>query len=88
MTIGEMIGFPYSNAFAMERSKKGKKGQYLAMYLMAFSLANVFAHNGGLQLIDQLGYDTTWHIMSALGVLGVFLLYILNIILKNEASQS
>ncbi|NRB58489.1 MAG: MFS transporter [Winogradskyella sp.] len=88
MTIGEMIGFPYSNAFAMERSKKGKKGQYLAMYLMAFSLANVFAHNGGLQLIDHLGYDATWHIMSALGVLGVFLLYILNIILKNEASQS
>jgi len=48
MTIGEMIGFPFSNAFAMDRSKREKKGQYLAMYVMAFSIASVFSHNGGI----------------------------------------
>lgn len=84
MTIGEMIGFPYSNAFAMDRSKKGKKGQYLAMYLMAFSLANVFGHNGGLQLIDKIGYNNTWYVMCVLGGLGVILLYVLKRMLINE----
>ncbi|WP_426429644.1 MDR family MFS transporter [Winogradskyella sp. HB-48] len=84
MTIGEMIGFPYSNAFAMDRSKRGKKGQYLAMYLMAFSLANVFGHNGGLQLINAIGYDMTWTIMTCLGLLGVLLLIVLKGILKKE----
>lgn len=84
MTIGEMIGFPYSNAFAMDRSKRGKKGQYLAMYLMAFSLANVFGHNGGLQLINAIGYDMTWTIMTCLGLVGILLLTVLNRILKKE----
>lgn len=48
MTIREMIGFPFSNAFAMDRYKREKKGQYLAIYVMAFSIASVFSHNGGI----------------------------------------
>lgn len=84
MTVGEMIGFPYSNAFAMERSKRGKKGQYMAMYIMAFSLASVFGHNGGLQLVDAVGYDQTWFYMTVLGILGVFMFIFLNQRLKKE----
>lgn len=48
MTIREMIGFPFSNAFAIDRYKREKKGQYLAMYVMVFSIASVFSHNGGI----------------------------------------
>ncbi|WP_412561386.1 hypothetical protein [Winogradskyella sp. MIT101101] len=88
MTVGEMIGFPFSNAFAMDRSKKGKKGQYLAMYVMAFSLASVFGHNGGIQLIDKIGYDNTWYVMCILGVFGVILLYYLNRLLISEHKLS
>ncbi len=86
MTVGEMIGFPYSNAFAMDRSKRGKRGEYLAMYLMAFSLASVFGHNGGIQLINELGYDKTWYIMIGLGTLGILLLIYLNVKLKKETT--
>ena len=74
MTVGEMVAFPFSNAFAMDRSKKGKKGQYLAMYVMSFSLASVFGHNGGIQLVDKIGYDMTWNLMIGLGFIGVLLL--------------
>ena len=84
MTVGEMIGFPYSNAFAMERSKRGKKGQYMAMYIMAFSLASVFGHNGGLQLVNAVGYDQTCFYMTVLGILGVFMFIFLNQRLKKE----
>lgn len=77
MTLGEMIGFPFSNAFAMHRSKRGLKGQYLGMYVMSFSIAHVFGHTAGLQLIDRLGYDITWTIMVGLGIIGMLLLVLL-----------
>lgn len=84
MTIGEMIGFPFSNAFAMERSKRGLKGQYLGMYVMSYSISHIFGHTIGLRMIDILGYSFTWYFMSALGALGVVLLLILYRILKKK----
>jgi len=86
MTIGEMIAFPFSNAFAMDRAKKGKQGQYLSMYVMSFSIAHVFGHNVGLRLVDSYGYNTSWYIMIGLGFIGVLLLMYLRKILasKNE----
>ena len=84
MTVGEMIGFPFSNAFAMERSKRGFKGQYLGMYAMSFSIAHVFGHTLGLRLIDDFGYNVTWYLMSALGCIGIILLVILYKMLKQK----
>ena len=88
MTIGEMIAFPFSNAFAMDRAKKGKQGEYLSMYVMSFSIAHIFGHNAGLRLVDSFGYTNTWYIMIALGAIGILLLYYLKRILisKNELS--
>ncbi|WP_178987724.1 MFS transporter [Winogradskyella schleiferi] len=84
MTIGEMIAFPFSNAFAMDRAKKGKQGEYLSMYVMAFSIAHIFGHSAGLRLIDNFGYNNTWYIMVALGFLGILLLLYLKQQLKKE----
>ncbi|WP_296312343.1 MFS transporter [Winogradskyella sp. UBA3174] len=86
MTVGEMIAFPFSNAFAMDRAKKGKQGEYLSMYVMAFSIAHIFGHNLGLRLVDSIGYNKTWYIMVGLGFIGVLLLLYLKRILKNELS--
>lgn len=84
MTVGEMIAFPFSNAFAMERAKKGKIGEYLSMYVMAIAIAHVFGHNLGLRLVDSIGYSNTWYIMASLGCIGILLLIYLKRILKNE----
>lgn len=83
-TVGEMIGFPMSNAFAMERSKRGKQGEYLAMYVMAFSIASIFSHNAGLQMSAYLGYEFTWYFMCVLGLIGILLLLYLRQLLKNK----
>ena len=77
MTIGEMIAFPFSNAFAMERAKRGNQGQYMALYSIGFSFSHIFGHNGGLQLIDAFGYFTTWNVMIAIGVVNMVLLFML-----------
>jgi len=84
MTVGEMIAFPFSNAFAMERAKKGKQGEYLSMYIMAFSIASIFGHNMGLRLADSIGYNNTWYIMIGIGFIGILLLIYLKRVLKNE----
>lgn len=82
MTVGEMIAFPFSNAFAMQRAKKGNQGEYMALYSIAFSTAHIFGHNAGMRLVDNVGFDNTWYIISLIAVLCVFLFFILKRSLK------
>lgn len=85
MTIGEMIAFPFSNAFAMERGKKGNQGEYMAMYAISFSLASIFSHNSGMQMISFIGYELTWLFMTIFAFLGVAILIALkHFVLKKE----
>lgn len=88
MTIGEMIAFPFSNAYVIERAKKGKQGEYMAWYSIAFSAAHIFGHNSGMQLISKFGYQNTWHIVTLLSLLGIVCLIYLVYILKKEQSTA
>ena len=82
MTFGEMIAFPFSNAFVTERAKKGNQGEYMALYAVSFSVAHIFGHNGGLQMTNHLGFDTTWYIFAVIASLCALLLFSLNERLK------
>jgi predicted MFS family arabinose efflux permease len=84
MTIGEMIAFPFSNAFAVDRAKKGNQGEYMAMYAISFSLASIFSHNIGMQLIDKFGYEFTWNMITIFAFVGVAILFLLMKLLKKE----
>ncbi len=84
MTVGEMILFPFSNSFAVDRAKRGRQGQFMALYTISFSLAHIFAHNAGLQLIGSMGYEFTWYIMTVLSFLCIVLLWRLNRIIRKE----
>jgi len=77
MTIGEMIVFPFSNAFAMERGKRGKLGEYMALYTVSFSISHVIGHNAGMQMIDKFGYDITWIVITILSILCMIILLLL-----------
>ncbi len=77
MTVGEMIAFPFSNAFAMQRAKRGNQGEYMALYSISFSIAHIFGHNAGMQMVSEFGFDNTWYIITLLATLCVFLLFIL-----------
>lgn len=74
MTLGEMIAFPFSNAFAMDRAKRGRQGEYMALYSIAFSISHIFAHNSGMISISRFGYRTTWYLVTFVGILGILLL--------------
>jgi predicted MFS family arabinose efflux permease len=86
MTIGEMIVFPFSNAFAMQRAKRGKLGEYMALYTMSFYVSHVFVHNAGMQMIDKIGFDNTWIVIAILSVICVIILIFLkrSLIIENQ----
>lgn len=82
ITLGEMLIFPFANSFAMERSQKGKAGEYMALFPIAFSAAHIIGPNIGMQLIETYGYGFTWSmtfVATAVGLgLCLYLKYRLN----------
>ncbi|WP_341199584.1 MFS transporter [Croceibacter atlanticus] len=82
MTIGEMIAFPFTNKFALDRAKGGKMGAYMALYSISFSISHIFGHNTGMNLVSNFGYTATWFTMAAL--LGIAVLIFLSIKLKQR----
>jgi len=77
MTLGEMIGSPFSNALALEMAPKGRKGSYMGLYSMSFSISHIIGHNGGMNLVDQFGYRNTWFaIFGILVVVSVMTLWL------------
>lgn len=84
MTLGEMIAFPFSNSFAMEKARRGRVGEYMALYSMSFSVSHIFAHNLGMRSIASQGYGTTWYAASIISLIGILLLVYLNKKNKNR----
>ncbi|MCD8401824.1 MDR family MFS transporter [Tenacibaculum finnmarkense] len=84
MTFGEMIALPFSNAFVINRAKKGNQGEYMAYYSIAFSLAHIFGHNSGMRLIDAYGFDITWSIVTITAVVGLVIFLLLMRMVKKE----
>jgi len=74
ITVGEMLAFPFTNNFAMNRAPTGKEGRYLALYSMAFSFAHIFSAKTGMEVIDKLGFAANWFLMGGLGLLAVVLM--------------
>jgi len=82
ITVGEMLAFPFTNNFAMNRATIGKEGRYLALYSMAFSFAHIFSAKTGMEIIDRFGYAANWYLMGSLGLLAVVLMLWLRRALK------
>jgi predicted MFS family arabinose efflux permease len=86
ITVGEMLAFPFTNNFAMNRAPTGKEGRYLALYSMAFSLTHIFSAKTGMEIIDRFGFITNWFFMGGLGLLAVILMIFLKQSLEKEKS--
>ena len=87
MTLGEMIVFPFSNAWALERAKRGRPGIYMALYSISFSISHIFAHNSGMLSISNFGYDFSWYAATVIGLLGILLLLLLKKLMKKASEK-
>lgn len=74
ITVGEMLAFPFTNSFAMNRAPIGKEGRYLALYSMAFSFAHIFSAKIGMEVIERFGFAANWYLMGGFALLAVVLM--------------
>ena len=82
ITLGEMISFPFTNTFAMNRAKKGYEGKYMAWYSISFSFAHILCPILSFTIIEQFGYKTNWSLTAVYGLAAMFLSIWLYRILK------
>jgi len=84
ITVGEMIAFPFTNTFAMNRAKKGYEGSYMAWYSMSFSFAHILCPIISFFIIEQFGYQSNWSITAIYGLIAMILsVWLYNILKKS-----
>lgn len=66
ISLGEIFVMPFSSNYSMGRSGKYNQGQYMGLYVMAYSVSNVIAPLFGTQVIAAWGYHTLWYLVVAL----------------------
>ena len=69
ITFGEIINFPFTNSFALSRSTQGRRGQYMGLYSMAFSVSLIIGPYLGTQIAQQYGFDVMWNLVGGLCIL-------------------
>lgn len=78
ITFGEMMAMPFMNSFWISRTNPHNRGEYAALYTMAWSTAQVLAPTLGSQLILSGGYSLLWWLLgcvcllAAIGFIGLY----------------
>ncbi len=68
ITFGEILMMPFSNVFAIERSKPANRGQYMALYSSSWSVAHIIAPVVGMQIAEHWGWETLWYVLAGICV--------------------
>lgn len=84
ISYAEMLNFPFSNSFAMNRAPRGREGEYMAAYTMTFSLAHILSGKTGLEIIARWGYTANWIVMGSIALLATMVLLWLHKLLLRE----
>lgn len=71
ITFGEMFSMPFMNSFWIGRSDHSNRGQYAALYTMAWSAAQTFGPMFGARVADKAGFNTLWWILGSVCMLSV-----------------
>lgn len=83
ITLGEMLSMPFMNTFWISRTIENNRGEYAALYTIAWSAAQILAPVYGAILIQQGGYSLLWWFLGGLCALssaGYFCIYKLHVL--------
>jgi predicted MFS family arabinose efflux permease len=72
LTFGEMLALPFMNTYWISRTQTYNRGQYAAMYTMAWSAAQTFGPWGGAQLAESFSFQILWWTTGILSLLAAF----------------
>lgn len=77
ITIGEMLSMPFMNSFWIERSSTYNRGQYAALYAIAWSIAQIVAPLYGSNVAANFGFNILWWIAACICVISAFCMLLL-----------
>jgi len=60
ITIGEILSMPFMNSFWISRTNELNRGQYAAIYTVAWSAAQIVAPSIGSAIVENYGFTTLW----------------------------
>ncbi len=66
VTFGEILSMPFMNSYWISRTTGGNRGQYAALYTMAWSAAQTLGPMAGAQLADAHGFALLWWILGGI----------------------
>jgi len=78
ITYGEILSMPFMNSFWIARTTPYNRGEYAALYTIAWSVAQSLGPYAGSQIIGVYGFYTFWWIlgiMCAIASAGFYLIY-------------
>lgn len=66
ITLGEMLSMPFMNSYWIALSNTQNRGQYAALYTMAYSFAQIFSPVVGTQLMKNYGFTFLWYVIATI----------------------
>ena len=72
LTFGEILAMPFMNAYLIGRTAQNNRGQYAALYSVAWALAQTVGPYTGSLVAEHLGYKMLWFIVSTICFLLAF----------------
>ncbi len=77
-TVGEIGAMPFMQTFVVSRSSEANRGEYLALYSMCYSIAQITAPSIGAIIVQAASFQALWYFMTSLcliSMLGFLYLY-------------
>lgn len=72
ITFGEILSMPFMNSYWISRTQISNRGQYAALFTMAWSAAQTLGPMGGAQLAQYAGFHVLWWTVGGLSILVSF----------------
>ncbi len=72
VTIAEIVAMPFMNSFYIARTTTANRGQYAAIYTMAWSSAQVIGSLTGTQIAHSFSYNYLWWILGFISIIAAY----------------
>lgn len=72
VTFGEILSMPFMNSYWISRTQPSNRGEYAAVYTMAWSAAQTLGPMGGAQLAEKYGFNALWWAVGGLSIVASF----------------
>ncbi|MGH2553769.1 MAG: MFS transporter [Chitinophagaceae bacterium] len=83
VTFGEIFSMPFMNSYWIERTQPENRGQYAALFTMAWSAAQTLGPMGGAQVVQHFGFSVLWWAVGVLCIIVALLFRKLNSVKSN-----